>query len=98
MNEQLLLREALAEERLGLQTGGLPIGSVLADAAGRIVARGHNLRVETGDPTAHAEVVCTRNAGRRRDGSDSAIGLGTGYLFPCLRWPREAVSHWQHVN
>lgn len=79
MNEQLLLRGALAEAKLGLQTCGLPIGSVLVDAAGRIVARGHNLRVQTGDPTAHAEVVCTRNAGRRRDGSDSAKGLARDF-------------------
>jgi creatinine deaminase len=67
MDDRALLREALAEARLGLKEGGLPIGSVLADAAGGIVARGHNLRVQTGDPTAHAEVVCIRNAGRRRD-------------------------------
>ena len=32
-----------------------------------VVSRGHNLRVQTGDPTAHAEVVAVRNAGRRRD-------------------------------
>jgi len=32
-----------------------------------VIARGHNLRVQTGDPTAHAEVVCIRNAGRRHD-------------------------------
>lgn len=67
MRDDELLREALAEAKAGLAEGGLPIGSVLADAAGRIVARGHNLRVQSGDPTAHAEVVCIRNAGRRRD-------------------------------
>ena len=67
MTDHELLREALSEARLGLREGGLPIGSVLADAAGHILARGHNLRVQTGDATAHAEVVCLRNAGRRRD-------------------------------
>jgi cytosine deaminase len=81
MNEQLLLREALAEAKLGLQEGGLPIGSVLADAAGRIVARGHNLRVQTGDPTAHAEVVCIRNAGRRRDWPQLTL---VSTLSPCI--------------
>jgi len=81
MNEQLLLREALAEARLGLQEGGLPIGSVLADAAGRIVARGHNLRVQSGDPTAHAEVVCIRNAGRRRDWPQLTLA---STLSPCI--------------
>ena len=64
---ELLVAEALKEAKSGLAEGGLPIGSVLSDQDGSIVARGHNLRVQTGDPTAHAEVVCIRNAGRRRD-------------------------------
>lgn len=81
MNEQQLLREALAEAKLGLQDGGLPIGSVLADASGRIVARGHNLRVQSGDPTAHAEVVCIRNAGRRRDWPQLTL---VSTLSPCI--------------
>jgi len=81
MDDQQLLREALAEARLGLEQGGLPIGSVLADAAGRIVARGHNLRVQSGDPTAHAEVVCIRNAGRRRDWPRLTL---VSTLSPCI--------------
>jgi creatinine deaminase len=76
-----LLCEALQEARLGLAEGGLPIGSVLADAAGRIVARGHNLRVQTGDPTAHAEIVCLRNAGRRRDWPRLTL---VSTLSPCV--------------
>jgi len=81
MHDRQLLGEALAEAKLGLQEGGLPIGSVLADAAGRIVARGHNLRVQTGDPTAHAEVVCIRNAGRRRDWPQLTL---VSTLSPCI--------------
>jgi cytosine/creatinine deaminase len=81
MDEKLLLREALAEAKVGLQEGGLPIGSVLADSAGRIVARGHNLRVQSGDPTAHAEVVCIRNAGRRRDWPQLTL---VSTLSPCI--------------
>jgi cytosine/creatinine deaminase len=81
MNEQQLLREALVEAKLGLQEGGLPIGSVLAEASGRIVARGHNLRVQSGDPTAHAEVVCIRNAGRRRDWPQLTL---VSTLSPCI--------------
>jgi len=76
-----LLGEALAEARLGLHEGGLPIGSVLADSAGRVIARGHNLRVQSGDPTAHAEVVCIRNAGRRRDWNQLTL-IST--LSPCV--------------
>jgi cytosine deaminase len=81
MDHELLLGEALAEARVGLKEGGLPIGSVLADSAGRIVARGHNLRVQSGDPTAHAEVVCIRNAGRRRDWPQLTL---VSTLSPCI--------------
>jgi len=61
------LDTAVEEAEQGWLEGGIPIGSCLVDAAGSIVARGRNLRVQTGDPTAHAEVVCVRSAGRRRD-------------------------------
>lgn len=44
MNDQELLREAIAEAKAGLREGGLPIGSVLANRDGQVVARGHNLR------------------------------------------------------
>ncbi len=81
MNEQAWLKEALEEARKGLREGGLPIGSVLAERTGRIVARGHNLRVQTGDPTAHAETVCIRNAGRRRDWGELTL-IST--LSPCI--------------
>src|SRR6516165_12611679 len=81
MDRQALLHAALEEAQLGLREGGLPIGSVLANAEGRIVARGHNLRVQTGDPTAHAEVVCIRNAGRRRDWSQLTL---VSTLSPCV--------------
>jgi creatinine deaminase len=81
MNYSSLLHEALAEARKGLSEGGLPIGSVLADRNGTIVAHGHNLRVQTGDPTAHAETVCLRNAGRRRDWPDLTL---VSTLSPCI--------------
>ena len=81
MNPQTLLAEAIAEARAGLREGGLPIGSVLADSRGQIVARGHNLRVQTGDPTAHAETVCIRNAGRRRDWTELTL---VSTLSPCI--------------
>jgi len=81
MNENALLKEAVAEAKLGLSEGGIPIGSVLADSSGRILARGHNLRVQTGDPTAHAEVACIRNAGRRTDWHKLVL---VSTLSPCI--------------
>jgi len=94
MKDKDLLQEALLEARQGLAEGGIPIGSVLADARGNILARGHNLRVQTGDPTAHAEVVCFRNAGRRTDWhkltlistlSPCIMCTGTALLYRILR-------------
>jgi len=82
MTDHDLMTEALAEAQASLRAGGLPIGSVLYDPAGdAIVARGHNLRVQTGDPTAHAEVVCIRNAGRRRDWPNLTL---VSTLSPCI--------------
>ena len=81
MDERKLLQEAIAEARIGLAEGGIPIGSVLADSSGRIISRGHNLRVQTGDPTAHAEVVCIRNAGRRTDWHKLIL---VSTLSPCI--------------
>ena len=102
MNYQSLMGEAYAEAERGYREGGLPIGSVLADADGKIVARGHNLRVQTGDPTAHAEVVCIRHAGRRRDWpaltlvstlSPCVMCTGTSLLY---RIPRVVIG--EHEN
>ena len=83
MNEfwQPWLDAALEEAIVGLKEGGLPIGSVLVDEHGNIVAKGHNLRVQTGDPTAHAEVACIRNAGRRRDWHTLTL---VSTLSPCI--------------
>src|SRR6266567_2932403 len=81
MDDRALLREALEEARAGLREGGLPIGSVVANKQGQIVARGHNLRVQSGDPTAHAETVCLRNAGRRRDWAELTL---VSTLSPCI--------------
>lgn len=79
--ERKLLHEAILEARLGLSTGGIPIGSVLAEPNGNIVSRGHNLRVQSGDPTAHAEMVCLRNAGRRTDWYKLIL---VSTLSPCI--------------
>jgi cytosine/creatinine deaminase len=59
-----LMALALAEARGSLEVGGVPVGAVLA--AGReLIAAGHNERVQRGDPVAHGEISCLRNAGRR---------------------------------
>ena len=74
------MEAALQEAERSWKQGGIPIGSVLVDQAGQIVARGHNERVQSGDPTAHAEVVCIRNAGRSRDWNRLTL---VSTLSPC---------------
>lgn len=54
---------AINEAKTGLAEKGIPIGSVLIKN-GTIVGRGHNKRVQDGDPITHAEIDCLRNAGR----------------------------------
>ena len=54
---------AIEEAKKGYAMGGIPIGSVLVQDQ-RIVARGHNKRVQELDPILHAEIDCLRNAGR----------------------------------
>jgi tRNA(adenine34) deaminase len=56
------MREAIAEARLALETGDVPVAAILFDSEGRRIAAGRNEREKTQDPTAHAEVVAIRAA------------------------------------
>ncbi|MGQ4597565.1 deaminase [Nocardia sp. R6R-6] len=64
---QDLLDVAYEEALHGLTEGGIPIGAALFDADGTLLGRGRNRRVQSGDPSAHAETDAFRAAGRRRD-------------------------------
>jgi len=77
---QFLLDAARQEAEQSWQEGGIPIGAVLAQEDGTIVARGQNQRVQNGDPTSHGETQCIRNAGRRRDWGDLTL---VTTLSPC---------------
>ena len=81
MNNKIdeFMREAIKEAQTGFAEGGIPIGSVLV-RDGKIIGRGHNRRVQNGDPTAHAEIDCLRNAGRIGDYSDTVL---YSTLMPC---------------
>jgi tRNA(adenine34) deaminase len=58
------MQAALGEARHALESGDVPIGAVVLDASGSVIARGHNERERDGDPTAHAELVAVRRAAR----------------------------------
>src|SRR3954451_8110403 len=57
------MNEAIAQARKSRSEGGIPIGSSLM-REGKLVAVGHNKRVQDSDPVTHAEIDCLRNAGR----------------------------------
>jgi creatinine deaminase len=80
MDAAAMLQVALDEARAGTAEGGIPIGSALFDAYGRLLGRGHNRRVQSGDPSAHAEVDAFRNAGRRPSYRDTVM---VTTLAPC---------------
>jgi creatinine deaminase len=75
-----MLDVAVAEANAGAAEGGVPIGAALFDRAGTLLGRGHNRRVQDGDPSMHAETAAFRNAGRRPGYAD-AVMVTT--LSPC---------------
>jgi cytosine/creatinine deaminase len=80
MDAAAMLQVALEEARAGMAEDGIPIGSALFDADGRLLGRGHNRRVQSGDPSAHAEVDAFRAAGRRPSYRDTVM---VTTLAPC---------------
>jgi len=64
--DERAMQMALAEGRAGAEAGEIPIGALVLDADGRVVARAHNQRESLADPTAHAEVLALRAAAHER--------------------------------
>jgi tRNA(adenine34) deaminase len=62
--DEAAMRAALDCAREAYALGEVPVGAVLTDPAGAIVARGANAPISTRDPTAHAEILVLRAAGR----------------------------------
>jgi cytosine/creatinine deaminase len=75
-----MLAVALEEARIGLAEGGIPIGAAIFTRAGELVSRGHNRRVQQGDPSVHGETDAFRRAGRQRSYRDLVM---VTTLAPC---------------
>src|SRR5689334_13493403 len=75
-----MLKTAIEEARLGLKEGGIPIGAALFQKDGRLLGRGHNRRVQEGDPSIHGETDAFRKAGRQRSYRDKIM---VTTLAPC---------------
>jgi len=77
---QNMLEVAVEEARKGLAEGGIPIGAALFHKDGRLLGRGHNRRVQEGDPSVHGETDAFRKAGRQRSYRDTVM---VTTLAPC---------------
>lgn len=82
------MKAAIAEARLGLEEGGIPIGSVLV-RNGVIIGRGRNKRVQDGSPIVHAEIDCIAQAGRVGQYRDTVL---YSTLIPCYLCAGAAVQ------
>jgi len=81
-NHLSFMKEAIKEAKIGLNEGGIPIGSVIV-YQDEIIGRGHNQRVQNRNPLLHGEMDALQNAGRL----DSSIYRNcTIYstLSPCI--------------
>lgn len=74
------MQVAIEEAQRGADEGGIPIGSVLVKD-GKIIARGHNKRVQENNPILHGEMDCLFNAGRVGSYKDTVI---YSTLMPCF--------------
>ena len=75
-----MLQTAMAEARAGLAEGGIPIGAALFTREGTLLGKGHNRRVQEGDPSAHGETDAFRRTGRQRTYRDKIM---VTTLAPC---------------
>jgi cytosine deaminase len=75
-----MLAVAVEEAREGMAEGGVPIGAALFHRDGRLLGRGHNRRVQEGDPSVHGETDAFRKAGRQRSYRDTIM---VTTLAPC---------------
>ena len=80
MDYQKLLSIALEEARSGLAEGGIPVGAALFETDETLLGRGHNRRVQDGDPSIHGETDAFRKAGRQKTYRDKIL---VTTLAPC---------------
>lgn len=78
------MQAALAQARLAATMGEVPIGAVVVDGAGQILARAHNLTRTMCDPSAHAEVLALRAACSRRGTSQLPDCTVVSTVEPCV--------------
>ena len=97
------MRDAIADARLALDTGDVPVAAVILAADGTVLGRGRNERERDQDPTAHAEIVAIREAARARGDWHLTDATLVVTLEPCVmcagailsaRIPRVVFGAW----
>ncbi len=83
MDWQQVMRMALDEASWAAKVGDVPVGAVLLDAKGAVLAENHNRREVEHDPTAHAEILVLREAAHRLGGWRVVGGTLVVTLEPC---------------
>jgi tRNA(adenine34) deaminase len=67
MTDSDWMQQALAQARIAASMNEVPVGAVLVDAGGELLAAGHNQPISACDPSAHAEIVTVRQAALKLD-------------------------------
>ena len=65
MDYKLIMQAALSLAKVAADNGDVPVGAIVVNEAGEILGTGQNLREQSNDPTAHAEVIAIRQAGEK---------------------------------
>ncbi len=93
--DRKFLDAAYEEAQKGLREGGIPIGSVLV-RNGEIIGRGHNRRVQKGDPILHGEMDAIQNAGRQKTYQRRHL-LHDALALHDVHWNDHPVRHFSRV-
>ena len=65
MSDAAWMQQALAQAQIAAERDEVPVGAVLVDSAGELIAAGHNQPISANDPSAHAEIVVLRAAAQK---------------------------------
>ena len=65
MDYKLIMQAALLLAKVAADKGDVPVGAIVVNEAGEILGTGQNLREQSNDPTAHAEVIAIRQAAEK---------------------------------
>ncbi|PTW90863.1 tRNA-adenosine deaminase [Microbacteriaceae bacterium MWH-Ta3] len=82
--DERAMRAALVVAKRALDSGDVPVGALVLDASGAVIASGFNERELTGDPTAHAEIVALRRAAQETGNWNLSGHTLVVTLEPCV--------------